>query len=837
MTGQLAFKNQTVRQTATRTPPPSASPPAVYAFRSAPLVQRKSACACGGGCPRCAQKSAAASKYQISTPGDSYEQEADRVADAVMSPAPPADAPPPATSSAAPSVQRKCGGGCGGASPVLMLGEEEEQKLLQPKGEAGRAPPPAAEAETKIDDTQGGQPLGAAERDFFEPRFGQDFGGVRVHADERAAEAAQSVNAQAYTLGRDIYFGAGRYRPDTSEGRHLMAHELAHVVQQGGSAARISRREAGAAPALTVGASPPHISTNAPRHVQRGEVARCNVPSMTDNAIGMAAHTVIQSWCASQYPFCFSEVAIPGGAVGGGGGTGFSDLVHTRPGSTLIEIGEVKPVSQAQNVDPYLQLAGYITAYQASHSHNQVIPMTGWAPQSPPNGVTPFFPPPGQLQFLNCSTSTNGVYFYWCTRTRMPRPPVPVRVPDEVWERVRERIRQMRDRTGDIGEPVPEPTRVPKWVWAVVAVAAAIAVVALAIALLPAEIVAGIGAALLTLGRILLGAAPRLAGFLGAFGFGMGAASASTGEGSGEGAAEGTGGQGQQQGAGTQGGSQTQGPGGQGQTPGTGTTPGEGGTSTTTPQPGGTPGEGPSTGTSAEQAVNDLANVDPGSVQGSPQDAQAALDQAAPALQGVQGAASGTGTPATGTGTTGTGTPGAGTPATGPTAEISREAAQVSTAVDSARREAATRAGTSSTGTTSTPGTPTTTAAGGGSPAGQPGQGPGEEGGAAGPLPSSEPSTTYAPASTIPEGQRARTDFGIWIMSGMDRNAVVGRTYTAVVRIELDPPFTVPVLFRVESKQGSRVVLTVVRAWYVAERNVGSPVGARYTYTFPSSRR
>ena len=79
-----------------------------------------------------------------------------------------------------------------------------------------------------------GQPRSKSERTYFEPRFGQDFSQVRLHTDTRAAESARAVNARAFTLGRDVVFGAGQYTPGTGEGRRLMAHELTHVVQQSG---------------------------------------------------------------------------------------------------------------------------------------------------------------------------------------------------------------------------------------------------------------------------------------------------------------------------------------------------------------------------------------------------------------------------------------------------------------------------------------------------------------------------------------------------------------------------------------------------------------------------
>lgn len=77
-----------------------------------------------------------------------------------------------------------------------------------------------------------GQPLSQPTRAFFEPRFGHDFSKVRIHADTAAADSAQSVNAQAYTVGSQIVFGTGQYRPDSATGKRLLAHELTHVTQQ-----------------------------------------------------------------------------------------------------------------------------------------------------------------------------------------------------------------------------------------------------------------------------------------------------------------------------------------------------------------------------------------------------------------------------------------------------------------------------------------------------------------------------------------------------------------------------------------------------------------------------
>jgi hypothetical protein len=87
-----------------------------------------------------------------------------------------------------------------------------------------------------------GQPLDAGTKGFMEPRFGHKFDQVRVHTGDRAAESAQAVNATAYTVGNQVVFGRGRYQPSSAEGRHLLAHELAHVVQQAGTAENPARQ-------------------------------------------------------------------------------------------------------------------------------------------------------------------------------------------------------------------------------------------------------------------------------------------------------------------------------------------------------------------------------------------------------------------------------------------------------------------------------------------------------------------------------------------------------------------------------------------------------------------
>lgn len=104
-----------------------------------------------------------------------------------------------------------------------------------------------------------GQPLDATTRAFMEPRFGRDFGDVRVHADAQAADSARAVNALAYTVGSDVVFGAGQHQPQSEAGKRLIAHELTHVVQQRGNTIN-SLQLAGGASSASAEIEASHIS-------------------------------------------------------------------------------------------------------------------------------------------------------------------------------------------------------------------------------------------------------------------------------------------------------------------------------------------------------------------------------------------------------------------------------------------------------------------------------------------------------------------------------------------------------------------------------------------------
>lgn len=208
-------------------------------------------------------------KLAVSQPGDIYEQEADRLADAVMR-----MPDPSARESVAPGlVESTNAEGRRSESeerlqrqplddeaeqPVvdteklfppddLKQDEEEEARAAQQMVMTKRAgssgslwTPPDIGAQLARSGI-GGAPLLSETQQFMEPRFGKSFAHVRVHTDARAAAMCASLGAKAFTHNREIYFGTGWYRPATNEGKHLLAHELAHVQQQGPNAPMVRR--------------------------------------------------------------------------------------------------------------------------------------------------------------------------------------------------------------------------------------------------------------------------------------------------------------------------------------------------------------------------------------------------------------------------------------------------------------------------------------------------------------------------------------------------------------------------------------------------------------------
>jgi len=170
-------------------------------------------CPFGGACHTCPTRIQA--KLVVGQPDDEYEREADRVAEQVMrTPESPKQSAFSSQHSAASSRHSSFIARHSSHPVGIEVSPGVEAQIQSLRG--------------------GGQPLSASERAFFEPRLGLDFSGTRIHSGLEAAEAARAVNARAFTVGQDIVFGFGfgRHEPDTQEGQILLAHELAHVVQQ-----------------------------------------------------------------------------------------------------------------------------------------------------------------------------------------------------------------------------------------------------------------------------------------------------------------------------------------------------------------------------------------------------------------------------------------------------------------------------------------------------------------------------------------------------------------------------------------------------------------------------
>jgi hypothetical protein len=159
-------------------------------------------------------------KPKIGKANDKYEQAADRMADRVM--------------------KMDEGSLVNGHSSLVQRQEEKEEKVQTkstgPKSGKKTQPTASSRFESRLSSTKGGgQSLPDDTRQFMETRFDADFSNVRVHTGSDAAQMNNEIDAKAFTSGRDIYFGPGKYNTGTTAGKHLLAHELTHTIQQGGA--------------------------------------------------------------------------------------------------------------------------------------------------------------------------------------------------------------------------------------------------------------------------------------------------------------------------------------------------------------------------------------------------------------------------------------------------------------------------------------------------------------------------------------------------------------------------------------------------------------------------
>lgn len=168
------------------------------------IIQRQ--CACGGTCPECQEERLKAlgvqTSLKINEPGDRWEREADQMADQVLR-----------------MSHSQLGEGLAKAPATTVMRRELTQQT------------PLSSTSNHLRLT-GGKPLPPRDLQYFNARFGRDFSKVKIHSNEQADAMSQSLNARAFTSGNNIAFLKGEYDTKSQSGRHLMAHELTHVLQQ-----------------------------------------------------------------------------------------------------------------------------------------------------------------------------------------------------------------------------------------------------------------------------------------------------------------------------------------------------------------------------------------------------------------------------------------------------------------------------------------------------------------------------------------------------------------------------------------------------------------------------
>ena len=258
-------------RTVLRAPPDWRAP----ATRSVPTSTTKH----GGRAPA-GQSLTRPAKLEIGAVDDPLEHEADRIAAQVMH--------MPATELAPPSVpvqiNRKC------------TACEEEEKLQKKSTETADAGASGALDSVHEVLRSSGEPLDDTTRAFMEPRFGRDFGDVRVHTGATASKSASAIGAAAYTVDRNIVFAPGYFAPATTAGRRLIAHELTHTVQQGGGA-------------LSVGAPPLPIQTGGRGTLQMvGECEGKSVRNCGGSCVPASGGTGFCQWSGTVKHGC---VCIP----------------------------------------------------------------------------------------------------------------------------------------------------------------------------------------------------------------------------------------------------------------------------------------------------------------------------------------------------------------------------------------------------------------------------------------------------------------------------------------------------------------------------------------------
>lgn len=310
-----------------------------------------------GECPSCRANrldGVVASPLTIGTPGDVYEQEAEQVASRVT------DQSFAIGSRSVPSIRRVSRSDTAGGH----TGE---------RGAGSQAPQVVHDVLSSP-----GQPLDAGSRGFFEPRFGQDFGRVRVHTGSQASQSAAAVGARAYTVGHHIVFGQGQHAPALEGGRRLLGHELTHVVQQSATTPLVQRD-------LIFGSGYPNPFAGDPA----GETA--------------AAQKNPREWFPSSVDFGKT-------ADLSGGGTGISTLSGVLAAMAGMAKGSLTNLDLIGHANADLfALGGTITRTSVSGSKGGTIGPNQLAAAQPEiDKVRDRFSPNGRITIYGCNAGASG---------------------------------------------------------------------------------------------------------------------------------------------------------------------------------------------------------------------------------------------------------------------------------------------------------------------------------------------------------------------------------------------------------------------------------------------
>jgi hypothetical protein len=244
-------------------------------------------------------------KLSLGTPGDVYEQEADRIAEQV-------------SSSAGTKIRRtcSCGGTCASCQDRQQLDERSTVQTKRAATESASESGVPATVHGVL--ATAGRPLDRATRADLEPRLGVDLSEVRVHTDAAAAESAAEIGALAYTVGKDIVFGADQYAPSSSPGRHLLAHELVHTMQQdSGRVGRVVQRFGGCTSAQDRSVAADHTRALAMVGRAIGQLALYDGTSPAKVHTALATHfggatsTAFGVWIAGNLVYLGAAAAVP----------------------------------------------------------------------------------------------------------------------------------------------------------------------------------------------------------------------------------------------------------------------------------------------------------------------------------------------------------------------------------------------------------------------------------------------------------------------------------------------------------------------------------------------